>query len=138
MIGYVIDASVMGPLMIDDEAETLLPELSPILASGQAIVPQHWHLEVANIARMAVRKKRLTEANLVEVFKSLSMLPVAVDDRTTRMAWARTLQLASRHDLTAYDAAYLELAIRDGLILLTGDKALIRAAGREGTRAGTS
>jgi predicted nucleic acid-binding protein len=42
------------------------------------------------------------------------------------------MTLARRHKLTAYDAAYLELALREGLALATLDAALIQAAKAEG------
>ena len=55
-----------------------------------------------------------------------------VDDQTERAAWNKTLKLAATHDLTAYDAAYLELALRTGRTLLCKDKGLKRASLREG------
>ncbi|HZY71671.1 MAG TPA: type II toxin-antitoxin system VapC family toxin, partial [Edaphobacter sp.] len=58
-------------------------------------------------------------------------LPVNVDMETDRQAWGATLQLAARHKLTVYDAAYLELAQRRGLPLATLDGALRTAAEAE-------
>ena len=46
--------------------------------------------------------------------------------------WSATAQLAKAHNLTAYDATYLELALRLAMPLATSDAALIRAAEREG------
>jgi predicted nucleic acid-binding protein len=131
LTGYIIDASAMGPLIIPDESDELISILPQILSSDEALVPQHWRLEVANLARMAVRKKRLTEKLLVEAFKALSTFDIILDPQTDTHAWNKSLRLAAQHDLSAYDAAYLELAIRSKRIFVTKDKALIRAAHSE-------
>ena len=55
-------------------------------------------------------------------------MAIEVDDQTDLHAWHLTLTLSREHALTLYDAAYLELAIRLGLPLATGDRALIAAA----------
>jgi predicted nucleic acid-binding protein len=128
---YVIDASVMGPLIVADEAGELVSILPEILASGQGIAPQHWRLEVANLARMAVRRKRLTEPLLAKAFVALSAFEVMIDPQTDARAWNATLQLATKYDLTAYDAAYIELAGRTGRTLLSRDKKLLRTANSE-------
>jgi predicted nucleic acid-binding protein len=62
----------------------------------------------------------------------LSLLPISLDPETDRQAWDATLQLAHRHRLTLYDAAYLELAQRRGLPLATLDRDLRTAATAEG------
>ncbi len=132
MTDYVIDASSMGPLIVPDETDELIATLPSILSSDLALVPSHWHLEVANLARMAIRKRRLTEPLLAKAFEALSVFTVLVDDLTERAAWSKTLKLAATHDLTAYDAAYLELSLRTGRTLVCKDKRLIRASEREG------
>jgi predicted nucleic acid-binding protein len=129
--GYIIDASAMGPLIIPDEAGDLIAALPEILASDEALVPQHWRLEVANLARMAIRKNRLTEPLLIDAFKALSSFDIVIDAQTDALAWTASLDLAARHNLTAYDAAYLELAIRSGRTIVTNDNALAIAATRE-------
>jgi len=56
-------------------------------------------------------------------------LPVLVDVNTTSaMVFNRTQTLCRKHGLTAYDAAYLEIAMRDGLSMATVDEDLKRAA----------
>ena len=131
MNGYIIDAAAMGPLIIPDEANELIGVLPEALGSDEALVPQHWRLEVANLARMAIRKRRLTERLLADAFIALSVFTVILDSETDRYSWKNTLDLAMRHDLTAYDAAYLELALRTDRAIITRDKALIRAASAE-------
>lgn len=125
---YVVDACMMGPLIISDEEADLHQALPTLLARSAVVVPSNWHLEVANLGRMSVRRKRLTASELRDALEQIAQFTVVIDDSTTRQAWNRTLDLSERYDLTAYDAAYLELALRRGLPLLTRDGALRRAA----------
>jgi predicted nucleic acid-binding protein len=61
-------------------------------------------------------------------------LPIKIDDETASRSWTTTAHLAERHRLTAYDATYLELAMRRGMPLATSDTALIAAAKVAGVR----
>ena len=131
MTALVVDASVLAPLIVPDERDDLIPAVLSALLDGEALVPQHWRLEVANLARMAVRKGRLTDEALVRVFDDLRELNVSVDQETDRLAWSECLELSRRHNLTTYDAAYLELAMRADLPLATRDRRLRNAAGVE-------
>ncbi len=132
MTAFVIDASALGPLIVPDEAGDLLTGMIDLLDREGAIAPQHWRLEVANLMRMAVRRDRLHASALPGLVSLLRDLPVEIDGETVEEAWGRTLALSSRHDLTVYDAAYLELAQRRGVPLATLDRALVRAARKEG------
>lgn len=69
-----------------------------------------WGLEVANALEMGVRRRRTNGAFRDATLSDLARLPIRVDPDTGRYAWSATLQLATRHRLTLYDAAYLELA----------------------------
>lgn len=73
-------------------------------------------------------KKRITEIQSVSFIDALSGLPIVVDQSTTSRAMHSIFVLAGQLDLTIYDAAYLELAIREKIPLLTLDKDLIKAA----------
>jgi len=121
----------MGPLIIPDESADLNSALLPLLLSGGAHVPGIWRLEVLNLARMAVRKRRLTESQYTRAMTAISGFDVAVDQTTDRQAWTATATLSVAHNLTAYDASYLELALRLGVPLLTRDGPLARAARAE-------
>ncbi|WP_373488304.1 type II toxin-antitoxin system VapC family toxin [Blastomonas sp.] len=127
----VVDASVIGPLIIPDEAEELLASLMPVMVEGRAIVPQHWRLEVLNLGRTAIRRERLDAVRFAETIAVLSRFRIKIDDATNAHAWGRSLDIAERHGLTAYDAAYVELARRIGAPLMTRDKALASAAQSE-------
>ncbi len=131
MTATVVDASVFGPLLLPDEGADLHPALHVILRSGHAVVPQHWRLEIANFGLMAVRRGRVSAAELALGLNLLARSSIAEDSETALHAWQRTLQLSTQHRLTVYDAAYLELALRRRLPLLTLDRELGAAARAE-------
>ncbi len=101
-----------------------------VLAEG-AWVPGLWRLEVANVLEMGVRRARTDAAFRDATLADLLSLPISIDTETNVHAWTETLDLAERHRLTLYDAAYLELAIRRALPLATLDAELISAARTE-------
>ena len=78
------------------------------------------------------RRKRLDEARTVRFFELLGALPIVIDHGTADRAFGATAQLARAHNLSAYDAAYLELAIRLGLPLACLDGMLKAAASEVG------
>jgi len=124
----VVDASVIAPFLIADEAGDRSEPLMEALLSGSAVAPQHWRLEIGNLGRKAVRHGRITPQELFEGIALFATLPVHIDSQTDELAWSRILDLSSEHDLTTYDAAYLELARRTGLPLASVDSALMRAS----------
>jgi predicted nucleic acid-binding protein len=132
MSSAVVDASVVAPFLLADEAGDQSERVLALLTDGVAFVPQHWRLEIANLGLMAVRRRRISVSELNEGIKLLGDFQLSVDPDTDRHAWRRTLELAALHDLTSYDAAYLDLAMRRGLQLATRDAKVVRAAEREG------
>jgi len=132
LTGVVLDASVLGPLIIPDEAPNEDPSLIEILRSGVVIVPSHWHLEVANLGRSAIRRGRLDESTLAARLSDLGTFELETDVETPQRAWSEIASLAARHGLTSYDAAYLELAVRRDALLLCEDAALTKAALAQG------
>ncbi len=97
-----------------------------------AYVPVHWKLEVANALRTGVRRQRCTAEFESDSLLRLERLSIATDRETDAHAWGRTRELAAEHDLTIYDAAYLELAIRRAGVLATLDSKLAEAGRRAG------
>ena len=128
MTRYVADASVVGPLLFKDEAETLFPGLLDSFIAGECLVPGHWRLEIANQMLVGVRRKRATPDEATTLTAMFDQLPVVVDQETGERALGTTYRLAVSHNLTIYDAAYLELALRRQVPLLSFDRELIRAA----------
>jgi predicted nucleic acid-binding protein len=126
--GLVIDGSVAIAWCYPDERDTYSQSVLNALASRQAIVPNRWHLEVANMLIVGERRKRCTQADTVTWLGFFNSLPIAVDEETKAHAFGDILSLAREHGLSVYDAAYLELAMRRGLPLATLDDKLETAA----------
>ena len=97
-----------------------------------ALVPMLWPLEVANVLLMAERRHRIVSAERSQALGWFAALPIEIDYEAAHPAWADLPALAVQHRLTAYDAAYLELARRRGLPLATLDQELAAAARAEG------
>ena len=126
--GLVIDSSITIAWCFPDEKDEYSQTVLDALTSEQAFVPYLWHLEVANTLLVGERRKRSTQANTITWIGFLSSLPITVDEETRAHAFGNTLSLARDHNLSAYDAAYLELAIRRGLPLACNDGKLKTAA----------
>ena len=133
MTKFVLDNSVAmrwllsSPKAADQEyAEAVLKSL----VKAEALVPHLWHLEATNVLLGAEKRSDLETAEVERFIAQLENLPINVDSLTARQAFSRTLSLARAYKLSSYDAAYLEVAIREGLPLATLDQDLIKAAGK--------
>lgn len=132
---FVLDCSVTMAWFFEGEAtpatDALLDQLSQ---GGEAVVAQHWPLEVGNTLLIGERRKRTSPADSAHFIGILSGLTIETDKETGAQANSATLALARSHDLTLYDGAYLELAIRRNLPLATLDKELRSAARKVGIK----
>jgi predicted nucleic acid-binding protein len=125
---FVLDGSVTMAWYFADETNAYADSVLSDLESARALVPSLWSLEVANTVLVGERRKRSTEAQAAAWLGILESLSIEVDGETTSHAWSSTLSLARSQNLSAYDAAYLELAMRRGLSLATLDGKLKNAA----------
>lgn len=114
----------------EDENNEFTEGILQKLGNSTAIVPTIWPLEVANVLLISKKHKRLTEVQAASFIDALSVLPIVIDQSTSFRAMHNIFVLAGESDLTIYDAAYLEVAIREKIPLLTLDKGLIKAAKR--------
>ncbi len=129
---FVLDHSIVMAWSFEDETDEYAEAVLDQFTVSRAVVPALRPLEVANALLMGERRKRSSEAETIKWTSILSSLPIVIDGETNAHAWGDILNLARGHDLTAYDAAYLELAIRRGLPLATNDVKLKLAAGAVG------
>ena len=128
MSGYVLDASIAVAWCFEDEADPASDALLDGLKAKGAAVPALWPLEVSNVLLQAERRGRITMATVDGRLAAFAALPITVDTASWLRTGAAVLALARLHGLTTYDAAYLELAMRQRLPLATKDKALRRVA----------
>jgi predicted nucleic acid-binding protein len=128
----VLDASVALAWCFKNEATVAADRVLERLAAEAASVPAIWHLEIANVLALSERRRRITPAGSAEFIALLESLEIVVDEETPSRALGRVLDLARGEQLTAYDAAYLELAMRLGVPLASKDGDLCNAAERLG------
>jgi predicted nucleic acid-binding protein len=125
----VLDSSLAVAWGLPDEASARADRLLARASAESAFwVPALWWYEIANALTTARRRHRLVEADRSRLIELYRMLPIQTDS-VLGPETIRTLQvLADEHGLSAYDAAYLELAQRRGLGLATVDRRLATAA----------
>ena len=130
----VVDASVTLAWCLQDELSEYATRVLNVLAHDTAIVPSLWLVEVTNGLIVAERRGRLSGADVAEVHKILFDLMITFEEFSLDEAFGSIMGLGKTHKLSAYDAAYLHLAMREGLPLATQDQKLLAAATRVGVR----
>jgi len=131
-VSFVVDNSVVMAWCFEDEVNAYTEAVLDRLRETEAVVPAIWPLEVANVLLLAERHRRLTEAQTTHFVELLKGLPIRVEESDITGALSSILSVGRSHGLSAYDAAYLELAARQGLPLASQDARLRTAAGRAG------
>lgn len=129
---FVVDASVTLAWCFEDELSQRADQVLDRLTREDAVAPSIWPLEVANGLRSAERRNRLAAGELPGLRQLLTALPIRVEPVSLDGALSEVLETARALELTAYDAAYLALAVRRGLPLATIDERLRDAAARAG------
>ena len=128
----VVDASVAVTLGLPDEDSGFAEEVFARVREDGAIVPAVWPIEIANIHTVAVRRGRISRDEADEAAGALLELPIFISHTTLAYGLLEIHPIALDTDLSAYDACYLDLALRRGLPLATLDKPLRRAARARG------
>ncbi len=132
MSRFVVDCSVTMAWCFDDETNPYTDAVLDALTANEALVPALWPLEVANVLTLAERHKRITVVQTSTFLRFLQDLPIHIDQQTAHRAFDGILNIARAQRLTAYDAAYLELAVREAAPVATQDQDLRRAANQLG------
>ena len=102
------------------------------LTNMEAQVPSLWHIEIANVLLKSERRGIVTEAQVIDYLNKLSHLPITTDDIAVNSRREIIIALARQHHLTAYDATYLEMALRTNAPLATFDNELAEAMRKAG------
>lgn len=125
---FVVDSSITLSWCFREEMTPEVMRIQAMLVDDDAIVPAHWPLEVTNVLVLGERRGRITKVEKERLLGYLQSLPLQIDGETTDQAFGDIAALATVHQLTTYDAAYLELAHRLGLPIATLDQKLRGAA----------
>lgn len=132
---FVLDNSVAMLWLLPQSnvaGEHLANKVLDRLMTTGAVVPSLWRLEAANVIVKSLRLNKISQAQASTFIGLLDELEINIDVQTDQRAFHDTLDLARRYGLSAYDAAYLELALRNGLPLATLDAKLDSAAREAG------
>ncbi len=126
--GIVIDASVALAWCFPDEASDYADGVLVALEGRTAMVPSIWPVEIANALLVGERRKRIRPPEVRRFVELLKGLSIVEDGQPFADSVSHILPLAREHDLSASDAAYLDVAVRHGAPLATLDTALHKAA----------
>jgi predicted nucleic acid-binding protein len=129
-MSLVLDASMTLAWIFertDPEEKALADRLLDTLTAQEALVPVLWHTEVANALLVAERRGVVCEAQVIDYLHRLSQLPIVTDEAPVSARQESVIALGREHRLSAYDATYLDLALRTGSVLASFDAKLLAA-----------
>lgn len=129
---FVLDASVIVSWFSPHEDNQYAMEVLNLFEDKSAIAPGLCCLEVTNVLRLLEKKKSIQRLDVERALQYVDALPIEIDKIDCRFGRQDLFNLAREHDLTIYDACYLDLAVRLGLPLATLDAKLAEAAERAG------
>jgi predicted nucleic acid-binding protein len=132
---FVFDCSIISSWLLPDEENHISEDImkkfllqeSPIIKA-----PCIFYTEIMNVLQVAYRRQRIDKNLKESILQSIMQLPVIIDNAGMIPSYFPDIAaLATKHQLSSYDALYLELAIRQNIPLITLDKALRQAAKAE-------
>lgn len=132
MTSVALDASTALAWCFPDETSSRADAVLVGLEGATVLVPAVWSLEIANAVLVGERQKRLRHPEILRFLMLIESLSVIEDSQPPGERVRNVLPLAREFGLSAYDAAYLELAIRRGAALATLDGRLEKAALKAG------
>jgi len=133
---FVVDCNVVVSWFLADEfcSYSERVQKAMMLNNYTAIVPTLWLSEITNVLFQSEKRKRITENQAHLAIHELSLLPFEVDTMNSLQNMNHVLTICRQHHLTAYDASYAELCVREHVPLATMDKALCKAAKKMGIK----
>lgn len=123
---YVLDCSVAIAWLFRNQADDYTDSALSMLETSSALAPKWWGVEVVNVLLALERRGRLAPNKAIDALRHLHRLPVKLHD--TNSSLYELHALAAQHQLTSYDALYLDAALTTGLPIATRDKGLQQAA----------
>ena len=132
-MALVVDASIALAWGLPDESSAYADAVLAVAERDGLRVPALWRREIANGLAVAYRRGRITSADERAFLRALSRLHIELEETATAVTAIRDATAAAmRYGLTAYDAAYVDLAAREALILATLDTSMRQAAQQSG------
>jgi predicted nucleic acid-binding protein len=131
---FVVDASAALAWFFADERTADTQALLLSLEKDYALTPAIWPAEMANAFLMAERRKRISADDTAQFLSDIAVLPLRAERALAADDMAAVIDLARRHTLSAYDASYLDVAMRRKLPLATRDADLAAAAASQGVK----
>ena len=132
MTGVVVDASVALAWCFPDEGSDYADRVLVAVEGHVVLVPALWSIEITNALLVAEKRKRIKQVETRRFIDLLSELTVVMDARSVADAVSDILPLGREYVISAYDAAYLDVAIRHGVPLATLDSNLRKAGSSAG------
>lgn len=128
----IVDASVTVSWLLEDEAAETTAELLRSLVDETILVPAIWAFEVPNVLLQAGKRGRITPEGIAERLVILEALEITVEPPPGFAEFGPLLTLGLETGLSVYDAAYLDLALRQVAPLASLDRRLREAASTQG------
>lgn len=127
MTPWIIDASLaMNWYLTDEQDREYSISVFAALGQREILVPSLWIYEISNVLLVAQRRSRISVERIQYVLETVTGFNLRIDEIFPESA-LRLSRLALHHELTIYDAAYLDLALRSRAPIATKDKALLKA-----------
>ena len=131
MSRFVVDASVVLTWCFPGENAAMAQHVAGMFKrGGTAVAPSFWPHEVLNALLVGEKRKRISKELVRSFLDDVARLPIALEQFPAGVVFDRIQQLSREHGLTAYDAAYLDLALESGIPIATLDEDLVRACKR--------
>ena len=128
MSRFVLDASVVLTWCFPDENAAMAQHVAGMFKRGDnAVTPSFWPHEVLNALLVGEKRKRISKELVRSFLDDLATLPIVLEQFPAGVVFDRIQHISREHGLTAYDAAYLDLALDSGLPIATLDEDLMRA-----------
>ena len=130
---YVMDCSFSSALFLPDERSDIVREFFINLDKGdRVIVPLLWWYETDNVLNISVSRNRISHSDVITILDLLDGIAPETDAGHGRECSGKIFELTQLYKISAYDAVYLELAMRKKAALMTLDKDLEKAARKMG------
>ena len=135
MSRFVLDASVVLTWCFPDENAAAAQNVAGLFKQGgTAVVPSFWPHEVLNALLVGEKRGRISNQLVRSFLHDLAALPIMLEQFHAQVVFDRIQRLSREYGLTAYDSAYLELALDSNSPIATLDKDLARACKKSGAR----